>query len=122
MFAQAGGIIPAIASLRSFSLARHALTLSEGGLVDRPAFATLAERPGLVEAVVPLPNNRAIPVQFTNGPSQGPQTIIVHLQQDFAGTIDPRAFRTSQNEIIGVVAQDITQDVVMRRVIVQHAR
>lgn len=49
-----------------------------------------------------------------------PSPIVIHLNQDFSGTIDPRSLRTSPSEVIAIVAKDISQDGPTRRVIVRH--
>jgi tape measure domain-containing protein len=97
------------------------LMLAGGGVVRQPSFALIGEGKNH-EAVVPLPDNRSIPVTFTGNQPRGDQPIIIHLAQDFRGTIDPRALKTQPHEIIQVIAKDITGDGVTRRVIVQHAK
>lgn len=62
----------------------------------------------------------------SSGPRSGsaqagePAPIIIHLNQDFSGAIDPRALRTTPAEVIAIVAKDISQDGPTRRVIVRH--
>jgi len=92
-----------------------------GGIAYRPQLALIGDNPSRTgEAVVPLTGNRAIPVEMRGG-GQSPQTIVIQLMQDFRGTIDPRALRTSPQEVVGIVARDITGDRTLRRVIMQHA-
>jgi hypothetical protein len=99
------------------------LTLAGGGVVRQPSLALIGENLGHHEAVVPLPDNRSIPVSFTQRPPQTPdRPIVIQLHQDFSGAIDPRTLRTPHSEIIGVVAKDVSSDGTLRRVIVQHAR
>jgi tape measure domain-containing protein len=121
-----GGILPALRSVNEAGFRmRTALAgfqpLAAGGVVSRPSFALISEHPGAVEAVVPLPNKRAIPVTFTNGQG-GEQPIVVNVSVNPANVIDPRIFKSSPQEIIGVVAKDVSNDGVTRRVIVQHTR
>src|SRR5262249_37533957 len=99
------------------------MAFASGGVVRQPSFAVIGENQGRHEAVVPLPDNRSIPVSFTNGGQRSePAPIIINMSQDFSGTIDPRALRTQPSEIIAVVAKDIHQDGTLRRVIVNHGR
>jgi hypothetical protein len=124
-FAKGGIISLAESGLRLKSAyGLQPLALQGGGVVRQPSIALIGEDIGHHEAVVPLPDNRSIPVTFPRGgqANQAERPIIIQLQQDFSGTIDPRALRTSPDEIIGVVAKDVTTDGPLRRVIVQHAR
>lgn len=132
---QQGGVMPALdIGLLSERLryavgsagALQPLALQRGGIVRQPSFAVLGESHARQwEAVVPLPDNRSIPVMMTQrGGEQGQplQPIIIQMHQDFSGAIDPRVLRTSPSEIIAVVAQDVSHDRTLRRVIVQHTR
>jgi hypothetical protein len=82
-----------------------------GGIFSSPH--VIAERPGLVEAAVPLPGNRRIPVEVLNGGlSQGGQTTIFYVQ-----TIDAKSFDTyfkesagRQPSVIGTIAMRQYQD------------
>ena len=100
------------------------LALAGGGVVRQPSIALIGENLGHHEAVVPLPDNRSIPVSFTQRPQQmqPDRPIVIQLHQDFSGAIDPRTLRTPHSEIIGVVAKDVSTDGQLRRVIMQHSR
>ena len=45
------------------------LLAAKGGVYDRPTLLGIAEKPGLTEAVVPMPGGKAIPVQMSGGGS-----------------------------------------------------
>ena len=138
-----GGIIPAIQSLasagmrlRRTSAAMQPLhkafgelqpvAMAAGGIVRQPSFAILGEKnTRQFEAVVPLPDNRSIPVTLSerSGSSQvhEPQPIVIQLMQDFRGSVDPRSLRTTPSEVIRIVAKDISNDGPTRRLIIRHA-
>jgi len=138
-----GGIIPAIQSLasagmrlRRTSAAMQPLhkafgelqpvAMAAGGIVRQPSFAILGEKnTRQFEAVVPLPDNRSIPVTLSerSGSRQvhEPQPIVIQLMQDFRGSVDPRSLRTTPSEVIGIVAKDISNDGPTRRLIIRHA-
>jgi len=138
-----GGIIPAIQSLasagmrlRRTSAAMQPLhkafgelqpvAMAAGGIVRQPSFAILGEKnTRQFEAVVPLPDNRSIPVTLSERSGsrqvQEPQPIVIQLLQDFRGSVDPRSLRTTPSEVIGIVAKDISQDGPTRRLIIRHA-
>jgi len=142
-FGATGGIMPAIQSLasagmrlRRTSAAMQPLhkafgelqpvAMAAGGIVRQPSFAILSEKnTRQFEAVVPLPDNRSIPVTLSerSGSSQGhePQPIVINIMQDYSGSIDPRSLRTQPAEIRAVVASDISNDGSLRRVILRHA-
>lgn len=62
-----GAFSPLVGSLLSTafsSLGKSRVTpMANGGVLDRPTLAMIAERPGSKEAVVPLPDGRSIPVR-----------------------------------------------------------
>jgi hypothetical protein len=112
-----GGLIPA---LRDMSVLRP-LALQRGGIVTRPSFATLGEVPGQYEAVVPLPDNRSIPVRMQQSQTQQPAPIVIEVHQDFTGAIDPRALFPTRQEVVPMVVRNIETDGPARRVILRHA-
>ena len=98
-------------------------SFASGGIAYRPQLRLIGDNPsGTGEAVVPLSSNRAIPVEMRGGGGAGPATIVLQLHQDFTGAIDPRALKSSPQEIVAVTVKDITGDGQLRRVIMQHAR
>lgn len=64
--------------------------MANGGVFDRPTLGLIAERPGLKEAVVPLPDGRSIPVKEvgpkSGGGGQRPLSIV--------NVIDPRMIQS----------------------------
>jgi len=105
-----GGLIPAMSGM---------LAMQRGGIVNRPTFALIGERPGQHEAVVPLPDNRSIPVTLTGRAEPAP--VVINLVQSFEGAIDPRALFPTRQEVVPIVVKDISQDGVARRAILRHA-
>lgn len=99
---------------------------AEGRVVTRPQLSLIGDdRAGFGEAVIPLSRNRAVPVEMRGGGrSQEPQTIMLQLvvNNDFKGSIDPRALRTTPPEIVSAIVKDISQDGVTRRIIMERAR
>ena len=65
-----------------------------GGIVRAPQIAALAER-GQAEAVVPLPNGRAIEAKVTNLPASS-MAITINVQ----GVQDARSFRENEKQIV----------------------
>ena len=65
-----------------------------GGIVRAPQIAALAER-GQAEAVVPLPNGRAIEAKVTNMPASS-MAITINVQ----GVQDARSFRENEKQIV----------------------
>lgn len=97
-----GGIVPG------------GLALQHGGIVNRPTLAVVGEG-RQSEAVVPLPDNRSIPVSFTGrGREQKPQEIIVKSIVLLDRSQMPR---TDPDEIIQVVVADIRSRGPIERVI-----
>ncbi|MGQ0569821.1 MAG: hypothetical protein ACT4P5_09865 [Armatimonadota bacterium] len=88
----AGGLIPALA-------------LQGGGVIHRPTLAMVGEG-ARSEAVVPLPDNRSIPVTFTNGRGGGRDEREILLTVNVL--FDPNQIpRTSPGEIVATVAADM---------------
>ena len=111
-----GGVFPSFGAFHPFALAK-------GGIVDRPAWALIGEQRGHNEAVVPLPDNRSIPVTMTGGSMQRegqPITIVLHVEPK--NVIDPRALKSTQDEIVGAWASDFTNDGISRRVVLRHGK
>lgn len=125
-----GGIVPALRQLPEANMAiRHQAKafrqFATGGIVREPTMALIGEVPGQFEAVVPLPDGRTIPVTMMGQRGQQmqrEQPIIIQMSVNPANMIDPRIFKSTPQEIVSVVAKDISQDGITRRVIVQKTR
>ncbi|RLG43248.1 MAG: hypothetical protein DRN81_06905 [Thermoproteota archaeon] len=80
-----GGIVPGpVVPIKQFQY---------GGIVDRPTLF-LAGEGRYPEAIVPLPNGRAIPVQIINKTEEKPIVVHIHIQ-----TPDVESFRASRAQI-----------------------
>ena len=80
-----GGIVPRpVVPIKQFQY---------GGIVDRPTLF-LAGEGRYPEAIVPLPNGRAIPVQIINKTEEKPIVVHIHIQ-----TPDVESFRASRAQI-----------------------
>lgn len=129
---QAGGIVPALSreiireQMRDMGSGGFSpLAMQAGGIVRQPSFALIGEQPGRFEAVVPLPDNRAIPVAFTGQPphlAMASPPVVIELHQDFTGAIDPRTLRTSRQEVLSWTIDGVNKDGPLRRVIRQNTR
>lgn len=76
-----------------------------GGIFDRPTIAAIAERPGMHEAVVPLPGNRHIPVDL-RGQQQPQQTVYnVHINAVDAASFTQMLQRNPE-AIVNIVNED----------------
>ena len=83
--------------------ARHARPFASGGIASGPTIGLIAEA-GQNEAVVPLPDNRSIPVVFQGGGRGGP-TIIVNATVQAIDTSDFDArLNQSSKRIAEIVA------------------
>lgn len=74
-----------------------------GGVVNRPTFGLIGERPGVSEAVIPLAGN-SVPVSFTNGGQQqsfGDIYVVNSPQELFA-----RGFNKNKDLVINAVSGD----------------
>jgi hypothetical protein len=96
--AKKGGIFPNISDMMALPTGRFA----EGGIVDRPMIGLIGEQPGRREAVIPLPDNRRVPVQLLGGGDNGKSSPpIVHVE--FLGDIvDPAAQGMTPDEVVKV--------------------
>jgi hypothetical protein len=93
---------------------------ADGGVVTRPELALVGEG-RYNEAVVPLPDNRSIPVKMLSGGAGGDRPLNAH----FTIAIAPEVFtagRTSGDEIIAVTLADIQRGGNLRKLIQRVAR
>jgi len=84
--------------------------LAAGGIIDRPTLATVGEG-GNAEAVVPLPDNRSIPVKFkglsgAGSPDSPPSNVNITFEIATIDASDFDSLLTSRQEVI--------EDMVMR--------
>jgi hypothetical protein len=113
MHAARGGIVPGMMTL---ALAGGGYSPKTGfsGMVNKPMTAiTMGENaPSQFEAVVPLPDNRSIPVSFTGrgGSGGGGQTVVnpppVIIETHFHNPIDPASMKTTYAELVQTFRKD----------------
>jgi hypothetical protein len=118
-FSDMAGIVTRPQS-RILALAEGGITPSLGmsGIATNPTLVSIGENaPSQFEAVVPLPDNKSIPVMFKGGvgDSGSGRQHMINLNIDLNTTVlDPASLRTSSEEIIGTVKANYDGDGVLR--------
>jgi hypothetical protein len=100
----------------------------KGGIITRPLVGmfsdgtgvTMGER-GTTEAVVPLPDNRSIPVRFMGGvgpePRFTPSDMAPKIEVVLLNPIDPKSMRRTDDEIVSVFINGMRTDTTVRRAV-----
>jgi hypothetical protein len=92
-----------------------------GGIARQPTFGLVGEGQ-FAEAVVPLPDNRHIPVRFEGPPPRGAERPAPQVHVQILGHIIPQVPTMTKADVVRVVVEDIAQDGPTRRAIQQQGR
>ena len=85
-----------------------ATPMATGGVFSRPTFGLVAEGKN-AEAVVPLPDNRSIPVTMTGNQTQQPITVINVLDQGMIEGVVSDTLAKKSQVIVNMVGNDLRQ-------------
>ena len=89
-----------------------------GGVANQPMFGLIGEGQ-FNEAVVPLPDNRSIPVKFQGGaPNQQPPA--PSFRVEILGDVIPKQPGMSKQDVIRIVVDDMIHDGPTRRAVQKH--
>lgn len=113
----AGGFTPLSTGFAQALMESSLPSYQHGGVVHGPQFAFLGDNPSRWEAVVPLPESRAIPVEFKGTPSPAQQEPRIDVQVKVDGHIIPRLPTMTEDQIISVVVTNYQADGTIRRMI-----
>jgi hypothetical protein len=91
-----------------------------GGIANQPMFGLIGEG-SFNEAVVPLPDNKSIPVKF-QGPGGGAPPAPPQLNVQILGDVIPKQPGMSKTDVVRIVVDDLIHDGPTRRAVMQHGK
>jgi len=95
--------------------------MQAGGIASAPMFGLIGEGQ-FAEAVVPLPDNRSIPVRFEGPPQGRAQTPAPQVHVEILGHVIPQIPTMTPADVVRVVLENVSQDGPIRRAIQQQGR
>ncbi|MBI5789287.1 MAG: hypothetical protein HZA78_10575 [Candidatus Schekmanbacteria bacterium] len=103
-----GSIISGSAYAQGGIMPGQFVPMASGGVFSRPTLGLVAEGKNS-EAVVPLPNNRSIPVEMQGTQNQPPITVVNVLDQGMIESVVSDTIAKKSQVIVNMIGNDIRQ-------------